>query len=227
MARIERLSEADHALVSAAVGAAERDTDGEIVTIVAPASDDYRETPFHWGLAALFLYLASLAIVPQWHLAALTFIAGGWEHEYRPAEYLAMILVVALVKFFAVYALVGFWPVRLLLTPGPVKAARVRTRAIALFRVGAEQRTQGLTGILIYLSMAEHRAEIVADAAIAAKVDPAVWGDAMAALVGEVRAGRPGAGMAAAVAAVGIVLAEHFPKSVDNPNELPDRLIEL
>ena len=49
----------------------------------------------------------------------------------------------------------------------------------------------------------------------------------MAALVDEVRDGRPATGMAAAVAQIGAILAEHFPQTDDDPNELPDRLIEL
>ena len=49
----------------------------------------------------------------------------------------------------------------------------------------------------------------------------------MAALIAGVRAGRPGDGMVDAVAQVGVVLAAHFPRSVDDTNELPDRLIEL
>ena len=49
----------------------------------------------------------------------------------------------------------------------------------------------------------------------------------MAALIAEIRAGRPGAGMVAAVEQVGAVLAKHFPRADDDKNELPDRLIEL
>jgi putative membrane protein len=49
----------------------------------------------------------------------------------------------------------------------------------------------------------------------------------MADLIEEVKAGRPGRGMAKAVERVGAVLAEHFPKSGADRNELPDRLIEL
>ena len=81
--------------------------------------------------------------------------------------------------------------------------------------------------MLLYLSMKEHRAEIVADEAIAGKVQAEVWGDAMVALLDGVKAGRPGDGMADAVRQMGLVLAEHFPKGSENPNELPDRLIEL
>jgi putative membrane protein len=104
---------------------------------------------------------------------------------------------------------------------------RVRARAIDLFKVGTESKTVGRTGVLLYLSMREHRAEIVADEAIASKVAPEVWGDAMIAMIDNLRGGRPGEGMAEAVRQMGAVLAEHFPKGSENPNELPDRLIEI
>jgi len=46
-------------------------------------------------------------------------------------------------------------------------------------------------------------------------------------LIDQVKEDRPAEGMIAAVEQVGAILAEHFPKSEGNPNELPDRLIEL
>ena len=49
----------------------------------------------------------------------------------------------------------------------------------------------------------------------------------MAALVQQLKPGRPGEGMALAVEKIGAVLAEHLPPSRDNPNEISDRLIEL
>jgi putative membrane protein len=96
-----------------------------------------------------------------------------------------------------------------------------------LFKVGAERRTHGRTGILIYLSMRERRAQIIADEAIASKVAPETWGEAMAALLAHIKEGRHADGMIAAVEKVGAVLAEHFPRAEDDQNELPDRLIEL
>jgi putative membrane protein len=93
--------------------------------------------------------------------------------------------------------------------------------------MGAEQRTAGRTGILIYLSMREHRAEIVAEEAIASKVSAEVWGEAMALMLPHLKDGRLAEGMAAAVTRVGEVLAEHFPRSPDDINEIPDRLIEV
>ena len=49
----------------------------------------------------------------------------------------------------------------------------------------------------------------------------------MAALIVEVKAGRPGDGIVAAVEGVGEVLREHFPRSDGDANEIPDKLIEL
>ena len=75
--------------------------------------------------------------------------------------------------------------------------------------------------------MAEHRAEIIGDEAITAVTTPETWGEAMTALLTHVKAGRPGDGIVAAVELIGGVLAEHFPKSSTDTNEIPDKLIEL
>ena len=123
--------------------------------------------------------------------------------------------------------LLKYMPLRLALTPGATKQRRVRRRAISIFKAGAERRTIGRTGILIYLSMGEHRAEIVADEAITQVTTPETWGEAMAALLVEVKAGRPADGIVAAVERVGAVLKEHFPRSSTDTNEIPDKLIEL
>lgn len=227
MSKVETVSADEHCIVTDAVAAAELHTDGEIVTVIAGHSNEYRETPIYWAVAAIFLALACVAVFPAYFESWLHMFTGGWEHDYTPSEYLTIIMLVLAVTFGAVHLIVGWKPLRLALTPAAIKRSRVRARAIKLFKVSAEKRTMGLTGVLIYLSMAEHRAEIVADTAIATKVSPEVWGEAMADMIVELKAGRAGEGMAAAVRDVGKVLAEHFPKTGDNPNELPDRLIEL
>ncbi len=102
-------------------------------------------------------------------------------------------------KWLGSWLFLKWMPLRLFFTPRAIKLRRVRARAIDLFKVGTESKTAGRTGVLLYLSMREHRAEIVADEAIAGKVAPEVWGDAMIALIERVRAGKPGEGMAEAV----------------------------
>ncbi len=221
------LSEADHDLVTAAVAQAELSTDGEIVTIVSRRSDAYHDAGLHWAIGTVFLALSVYAAFPDFYRALILRIMGGWEHELSDRAFLTVLLCALIIKFLFVRYLLAWMPLRMALTPKSTKARRVRRRAITLFRASAEGRTRGSTGVLIYLSLDEHRAEIVADAAITAKVTPETWGDIMAALIAEVRAGRAGSGMAQAVTGVGQVLAQHFPRSADDRNELPDRLIEL
>ena len=108
-----------------------------------------------------------------------------------------------------------------------MKRDRVHGRAIRHFKVGAEGRTRGKTGVMLYLSMREHRAEIVADDSITDLVPHEVWGEAMADMLAEIRKGCVAEGIAAGVRDVGKVLSEHFPRGEDDDNELPDRLIEV
>ena len=221
------ISASDHARVSAAVAAAEARTAGEIVTVVADRSDGYSDVAFAWAVLVAFTALALFALFPQLVLGKLELLAGGWNHEWTDRELLGIATGLAIVKFVAAWALLYWQRLRFALVPAPIKTARALARAIDLFKVGAERRTHGRTGILIYLSMREHRAEIVADEAIASKVPPETWGEAMAAMLAEIKQGRCADGMIAAVERVGAVLAEHFPRAEDDRNELPDRLIEL
>jgi putative membrane protein len=225
--KIAHMNETDHLLVSQSVSAAEHTTDGEIVTIVTNLSDSYHDIALLWASGAAFLALAFLAMMPDYYLGWLDWAIGGWGHEYTAGEYIVLIFIFMALKWLGVWLLMLWSPLRLFFVPKAIKAKRVQRRAIELFKVGAESRTKGRTAILIFLSMKEHRAEIIADEAIAAKVDPEIWGDAMLELIKNTRAGQPGQGMAAAVRQVGIVLTEHFPKGDSNPNELPDRLIEI
>ena len=220
------LNEQDHALVSAAIAAAEANSDGEIVAIASDQSDAYHDVGLHYAALVAFASLALFAAVPGllmwWHDLFI-----GWSPEPSLREMLTWALMLSLAKFLFVLFLLKWRPLRMLLTPGATKTRRVRRRAIMLFKTGAERRTVGRTGILIYLSLAEHRAEIVADEAITSVTTPETWGEAMAALLTEVKGGRPGEGISAAVALIGAVLAEHFPKSSSDTNEIPDKLIEL
>lgn len=221
------MTEADHEAITAAVHAAEGGSAGEIVTIVADQSDQYLDIAMWWSVLAGVIGLAALALFPAFYAGLLATLSGGWVIETTVADALELALAVFIVKFVAMRLLMEWKAARLWLTPKRIKAGRVRRRAVRYFKVGAESRTTGRTGILIYLSMAEHVAEIVADEAIHSKVQGEIWGEAMAKLVGHVRNGRIADGMIAAIQDVGLVLTQHLPRANTDVNELPDRLIEL
>ncbi len=225
--KVNHVSEADHRIVTDAVAAAERHTDGEIVTIIAARSSDYDDVALVWAAVGAFLAMSLVALFPDFYRGLYDGLRGGWGHQPTANEWLGTIIALGVLKWIGIWLVLLWRPLRLALTPRAIKAARARARAIDLFKVGTEAKTVGRTGVVLYVSLAEHRADIVADEAIAAKVAPEIWGDAMAALIDRIRAGQPGEGMAEAVRQVGAVLAEHFPKSAGNPNELCDRLIEI
>ncbi len=216
----------DHAKVSAAIASAESGSDGEVIAIITERSDSYHDVGLHYAVAMLFLLLATLAAWPvliddMWSLI------NGWAEPPGPHQLLLLVLGSSLLLFLIALFAMRHMPLRLALTPGATKTRRVRRRAVMLFKAAAERRTVGRTGVLIYLSMGEHRAEIIGDDAITSVTTPETWGEAMVALLTEVKAGRSADGIVAAVGLIGGVLATHFPKDGADTNEIPDKLIEL
>jgi len=224
---VMNLTDVDRQKVSEAIGKAEANSNGEIVAVATPISDSYHDVALHWALIPLFAVLAWAALRPTALVWWYDFLAGGWSPDPTMSQLLTLVMVLAALKFTVALLILKWMPLRLFLTPAATKHRRVRRRAVSIFKAAAQQRTVGRTGILIYLSMAEHRAEIVADEAILAVTDEHTWGEAMTALIADVRAGKPGDGIVAAIERVGAVLAEHFPRSTDDINEIPDKLIEL
>lgn len=221
-----KLTPDDHKRVSEAIARAEERSDGEIIAVTTDYSDRYHDAALHWAVLAVMVMLGAIwawpGLLDWWH----HLIFGGWDETSLRARY-GLILFFALAKFLGVLLVLRYKPLRLALVPGSTKTRRVRRRAIDIYKAGAERRTIGRTGILVYLSMGEHRAEIIHDDAITAVVDDETWGEAMAALLVPVKEGRIVDGIVAAIEEIGDVLALHFPKSSEDTNEIPDKLIEL
>ena len=224
---VMKLSDADRKKIADAITAAEANSNGEIVAVATPISDAYHDVGLHWALVPLFAVLAWAAWTPTALVWWYDFLFGGWSPDPTLSQLFTLLMVFAALKFTIALLIMKWMPLRLFLTPGATKHRRVRRRAITVFKAAAERRTAGRTGILIYLSMAERRAEIIGDEAILKVTDEHDWGEAMHALIAEVREGRPADGIVAAIERVGVVLAEHFPRSADDRNEIPDALIEL
>lgn len=227
MAATLTLTSEDHARISAAVQAAELGSAGEIVTITTDVSDSYADVALWWSAGAVVIMLALITARPDIILAWLALLSNGWITELSLAQSFELALATAVLSFALVRIALIAKSLRLALTPKIIKAQRVRNRAKSYFKISAEARTAGRTGILIFVSLSEHMAEIIADKAIHEKVDAAEWGDAMADMIAEIRNGRLADGMIAAIRDVGAILAKHLPRAENDSNELPDRLIEL
>lgn len=228
------LSPSDLNVIELAVRDAEQRTTGEIYCVVSEQSSDYGETPLAWA-AAVALLAPAILLLAGIKVSVPDIFAGGWSvaqvsqaAEVAAREALVGAIVLQGLLFVATAVIVALPPVRRLMTPRGLKRARVRRRAEEQFLAKNLHMTRERTGVLIFVSFAEHMAELIADDGIASKVDPKVWDRAMAALIEGMKRGQPGAGFAAAVGLCGDVLAESFPpRPGDNPNELPDAVVVL
>ncbi len=228
------LSNSDRARIEAAVKAAEDRTRGEIFCIVAHESSDYREVAIGWAAFAALAAPAVLLVagiqvkVPDLFGAEWTAAQVGATAEAAARGALAGAILLQALLFVAVAVLLSVPPLRRLFTPRSLKRERVRQRAREQFLAKDLSATRERTGVLIYVSQSERMAELIADEGVAAKVDPKVWHDAMARLVGGVKRRNPAEGFEQAIGLCGAILAEHFPADPgDNPNELSDAVVEL
>ena len=202
-------SDADKARITQAIHNAEKNTSGEFVAVVARASDHYVFLPLLWAaVAALILpgilYLVSAPLV--------------WIHIYQIQ--LALFVVLALLFLFVP-------ELHLQLVPRQVKHSRARRLARAQFYEQGVHMTREHSGVLFFVSLAEHYVEIVADKGIHEKIGEAHWQGIIQAFVKAVQAGRVVDGFVAAIGACGAAMARHYPPEPDNPEELSDGLIEI
>jgi len=207
------IGEAGRERVAAAIREAESKTDGEIYCVVARQSDGYFFPAS--CMAMLGILLASLAVA---------FLSEYWWVSIRlPHFILKQIAAVA-----AVLAILWLVPaLRIHLVPWQMRHRAASHNARRQFLGRNVHRTAARTGVLIFVSLAERYAEVIADVGIDSRVDPAVWEETVADLTDHARQDRLADGFVKAVGSVGTVLALHFPASPDNRNELDDHLIEI
>ena len=202
------ISETDKARIAQAIREVEHKTSGELVTVIAQAADDYLFIPLLW---------ASL----------IALLAPGVIGFLRPDTTFATLYALQLLSFIGL-ALVFRMPViKMRLIPRSIKRARAARLAREQFFAQGLHLTRDRTGVLIFVAVAEHHVEILADQGINAKLAHNVWADAVTEFIKNVKAGRVVEGFLAAITRCGQTLAEHFPRAADDVNELPNRLIEL
>jgi len=198
------ISAQDRERISAAIRAAEAKTSGEIVCVLARVSADAVTLPI--------LIAAALALALPWLLVATTEMT------------VTRILLLQIAVFVVLAAVLCLPPVRVALLP---RAAR---RAVA-YRMAREQfvsrglaRKKDRTGVLIFVSLAERYARIIADEGIASRVPQSEWQGAVDTLTGHMHDGRIAEGFISAIDQCSRALAAHFPRTEASRDELPDRI---
>ncbi|MCW5732849.1 MAG: TPM domain-containing protein [Enhydrobacter sp.] len=198
------LSDQDRERISAAIRATEARTTGEIVCVLARSSSD--------GTALPLFVAAVVALVLPWLLVAFTALSVREILLLQAATFLLLAMLLCLPT------------VRVALMPRAARRAAAYRAATDQFVARGIARKQDRAGILIFVSLAERYARIIADDGIAARVAQPEWQDAVDGLVAHMRDGRISDGFVEAIERCGNVLATHFPPTQPGRAELPDRI---
>ena len=213
----------DRQQVEQAVAAAESHTSAEIVAAVAGASGRYDRPEDIIGLWTGLIFMCV-----TWALWTVEVPEqGSWGEKSAVLQLIAMVLAVVL--GFIVGAVVGSrvgW-LRRLFTPHREMHAEVWSRARQVFFDRRVSRTAGRSGLLIYVSLYERMAAVVADDAVFDKLGPKALDELCSQLTAQLRHGTPTAAFCATIAAAGQRLAPVLPRAADDVNELGDALVLL
>jgi putative membrane protein len=209
-------TDAERERIRQAVQQAERVTNGEIVPMIVPASALYREAGYRTGLIFALLTLALLLTIE------IYWLSWGWH-----AGNAGWLLLAAVVSY-GLGQWLGRVPVVVrIVTSRERMAHKVTLRAEQAFYKHGLHNTKGRTGILILVSMLERRVHVLADKGINDHVPAGTWDGVVKGILDGIRAGQATEAICAAIAECGALLAQVSPAdSRDNPNELPDTLIQ-
>jgi len=198
------ISAQDRERISRAIHAAEARTSGEIVCVLARSSSDAPALP------VLMAAVAALAL--PWLLVAFTAMTVHGILSLQIFLFLALLVILLLPR------------VRLALVPRKTRRAVAHRAAAEQFVARGVARKKDRSGILIFVSLAERYARIIADDGIAARISQSEWQTAVDALVAHMRDGRIAEGFVTAIDVCGNALATHFPRTDASRDELPDRI---
>ncbi|MGV8843842.1 MAG: TPM domain-containing protein [Pseudomonas sp.] len=201
------LSESEQQQVTQAITALERQTDAELVTVLAGQADDYSYIPLLWASLVALLVPGALNYYFLW-LNAQELLLAQWTT-------------------FAVFALLLRIPsLTTRLIPRPVRYWRAANLARRQFLEQNLHHTSGATGMLIFVSEAEHYVEILVDRGISSQIPDEAWQTIVTTFTQQVKQGHTLQGFLDCIAACGEHLKQHLPATHER-NELPNHLVIL
>jgi len=209
--------------IAAAVGEAEARTSAEIVPVVVSASGRYDRAEDICGLWTALIFLGfAYFLVPQARPEP-----GTWDFAWSTWE-LPIYLLAVLLGFLVGTVKANYVaPLRQLFTPRVQMREEVEGRARQLFVDQRIHHTQGATGLLIYLSLYEHMASVIADATVTEKLGQEALDALCEELTAGLRSGKPAEALCQTIRGAGARLSAVLPREGGTVNELPDALVML
>lgn len=221
----------ERARIEGAVRAAENTTSAEFACVVSDEASDYSEVPLLWAASIVMLVplapLTILAFILQVREAFMGWIVGPEVSPAAPAGAVAFYAMAQCIAFIALLLILSVPSLRRLVTPRALKRRFVRERALEHFISKGLGDISEHNGLLLFVSVKDKCAEIVAGREITSRIPSTVWSDASRALTAEVRKGRIADGLTAALASCARTLAQAFPRLDNDQNEIPDAVADL
>ena len=203
--------ESDTERIRSAVEAAEKRTSGEIVPYIVERSDDYEES--EWRAGALVLAVVMVAV------SAFYWFSDSW-HSF---DLILMGLDSGAAFFVGFLAARYVPPVKRFFAGRSLIERRVHSRAANAFLSEEIFATAERTGILIFLSLLEHRVVVLGDSGINAKVEKGEWDSIVRTVIDGIGSGKPTDGLVAAIGQAGSLLERTGVKiTPGDRNELPN-----
>jgi putative membrane protein len=211
------LSEQDKHAVQACVAEVEKNTSGEIVPMIVSSSYHYPMSDMIGGL--IFSLLVAVGVTLAYSIRKSWGGVAAMDLWLFPAVFAVAFLVFhELVKRISGLK-------RIFITKAEI-AEEVEEAALTSFYRNGLNDTRDHTGILIFISVFERKAYVLADEGINAKVDKAVWQQVIDLVVDGIKQHRQAEGICRAVRRCGELIHEHFPIKADDTNELGNLIIE-
>ena len=207
--------------VNTAIAEAESQTSAEIVPVVSTASGRYDRPEDIVGLWLGALALAVVWFVVPQHSDAV----GTWGGTSPLIKLIYMLLALAGGFFIGAVVASRVGPLRWLFTPSKQMRDEVAGRACQAFFDSTIHHTAGGTGVLIYVSLYERMAAVLADQSILDKLGPDALEELRDKLTADLRDSEPTEALCQALRDAGQRLAEVLPRAEDDVNELPDHLV--
>jgi putative membrane protein len=211
------LSQEERQRISACVKEVERGTSGEIVPMVVSSS-------YHYPMAALLGALIGGLVIATAFTIVLTLHRAWGGLTLVDLWVFPALFGVSLV---VLHELVRRVPAlkRLFITTAEIEEEVEEAALTSFYRRGL-QNTRDRTGVLIFVSVFEHRARILADEGINARVDKGAWQSVVDRLSEGIRRGRQGEAICQAVRACGEMIRNAFPIKPGDSNELDNLIVE-
>ncbi len=213
---------------------AETNTSGEIVIMVMDSSDSYRETET-LGAFILAGFFSLMLETGKAYLMALKAADWGYSLSGFSAQFLSEAAANATVWTYIPMVFVLYFPFRFLISKFPeikilfLSGKRieetVRERAVMAFYEKQLYKTRDETGILIFISLLEHRVWILGDRGINTKIAPDFWEKITAELSIGIGKKEYGKSVCRAIDKCGEELSLHFPVKSDDKDELANEVI--